>query len=351
MCDVQLTLDEWHADAESTAKGYYHSLQKLDRWAGEYGMAPLVANSIDELAAMHPDHRRVGWYFIDQTRRWKWGTMKKIRSALFNKYERLPGMTEADMPTSTVQFTWRMDGLLQRLGDVSEQARVMRKTLVKDLILLLHSDFDRARGERRVEMAQVNLAVHAYTQAGFRANEIFGQTVGEMKAGIHVGDKDVMDHLVFSGMNQTKENRFSKTAVPCAWKALHAPLRTGEWVLRALAERARVSRQEDSDFLFADVQGKQWTMTWLWKEHVMPALVRLKSEGLGGLTNQDLSKYGSNSFRRTWTTMAQAGPEVVTPDLMDRQARWGHKKRTTLKMSSLYADPVMNEILKATWWL
>ena len=352
MCDMQLTLNEWHKDAETTARGYYYAIQKLERWGKEFGMQQkMVADSMEELGSMNADHRRVGWYFVDQTRRYKHGTMKKIRAALCNKYLRMPGMDEHWIPTSTFQFRCRMDGLLQRLGDSAEQDKVFRKQLLSDLVALMISNYRRARGERRVEMAQVNLALHAYIQAGFRANEIFRQQMGKFRNGFVFGVDGVRDHISFTGAVQTKENRYYTTTVLCSYAAKRAPLCAGRWARVVVHERERVGRVSADEYVFATPQGQPWTMTWLWNEHIAPALHQLQTEGLGGLAGQDLSRYGSNSFRRTWNTMAAALPGPVSPDLRDRQARWRFSRRRAQAMSSLYADPDVDELLLATYWL
>ena len=44
---------------------------------------------------------------------------------------------------------------------------------------------------------------------------------------------------------------------------------------------------------------------------------------IGGLgASEDLSRYGSNSSRRTWNTMAGKHPHPVSVDLRERQGRW-----------------------------
>jgi hypothetical protein len=348
---MQLTLDEWHKDAETTAKGYYYAIQKLERWGREFGMARMVAGSAQQLDEMDVDHRRVGWYFVDQTRRYKWGTMKKVRSALYNKYQRMPGMTEQSIPTSTFRFTCRMDGLLQRLGDDVKQDKVMRKKLVQDLVVWLKGCYQRARGERRVEMAQVNLAVHAYIQAGLRANEIFRQQMGKMRAGFSFGVDGTRDHLVFTGSVQTKENRYRSTEILCCSRAKTSPLRTGRWARVVVLERQRVGRASGDEYVFATPQGQPWTMAWLWSTHVLPALEQLQREGNGGLAGQDLSRYGSNSFRRTWNTLTAALPNQVPKDLRERQARWRYAHWRGQEMASLYAEPDIDDLLLATYWV
>jgi hypothetical protein len=76
---------------------------------------------------------------------------------------------------------------------------------------------------------------------------------------------------------------------------------------------------------------------------------QLQRELAGGLENVDLDSYGSNSFRRTWNTMAGQHPDPVSIDLRERQARWRTAVRRSQQMSSLYFDPRPNELLLATY--
>jgi hypothetical protein len=93
-------------------------------------------------------------------------------------------------------------------------------------------------------------------------------------------------------------------------------------------------------------------MGWLWDTHILPRLEQLKGELAGGLEGVNLEKYGTNSFRRTWNTLAGQHPDPVSVDLRERQARWRSAGRTRNQaMASLYFDPRPNELLLATYWL
>jgi hypothetical protein len=353
--EVQMTLDEYHKDSASYSQNCMYVLNKMKRWGDEFEVPTMLARNKEELRTMHSDHRQLGWYAVDQTRTVKWGTAKKHRSAAFNYYERMPGLKAEDIPTSTTRFTHRMNGLLQRKGNESKQDKVFTELLLEDMVKQLSSQYDRARGERKVELAQVNLAFHMYTQAGLRANEAFEMTVGQLKGSFCFGEEaarqKIRPHFKITCKKQTKENRFSGTEVLCSYEAKRAPLASGHWAEVVVMELERVQRAHKDNRVFATVQGKEWTMGWLWYEYIDPALQALKEEQLGGLEKADLDAYGTNSFRRTWNTLAGQHPNPVSKDLRERQARWRHAKRQSEEMASLYFDPRPQELLIATYWL
>jgi hypothetical protein len=82
-------------------------------------------------------------------------------------------------------------------------------------------------------------------------------------------------------------------------------------------------------------------------------LEQLQKEQLGGLAMKDLTLYGSNTFRRTWATLAAEGPDEVSEDLRERQARWRKRSRARKPglMVRLYRDPRPRELKLATYWL
>ena len=74
----------------------------------------------------------------------------------------------------------------------------------------------------------------------------------------------------------------------------------------------------------------------------------------GGLERTDLGAFGSNSFRRSWLTLARSHPDsVFSEDLRERQGRWKKEARGYVlgRMVSLYFDSEMRELLLATYWL
>ena len=363
LCDVQLTLDEFHYDSQSGADGNYTTLLKMSRWGRDMDVPVMVAHSAEDLQHMHHDHRQLGWYCVDQTTTLggrkeaaKWETMKKHRSAVFNFYER-SGVPKHRAPTATIRFTHRMNGLLQRLGNDSAQAKVFDRTCIRDLTSLLRSDYQRARGERKVTLALANLAFHAHLQAGLRAGELWEQRVGGLMSSLVIGDTarrmKIRPHLRLTLKRQTKGDRFKTATVPCAYQAKRAPLCTGLWTRVAVAELRRVGRGHDDDLVFTRPDGAPWTMSQFWHEQVMPRLVQLKEAKEGGLERTDLDAFGSNSFRRSWLTLARSHPDSVSEDLCERQGRWKKEVRGHVlgRMVSLYFDPEMRELLLATYWL
>jgi hypothetical protein len=200
LLDVQTTLDEYHYDSASYAEGCMYTLRKMSRWGRDMGVPGMVAHDRETLQAMPKDHRHLSWYFTDITKSVEWGTAKKHRSAVFNYYERM-GVPEAEIPTASFRFTHRMNGLLQRKGLNERQAKVFSDVLLEDMTRLLQSDYMRSRGEERVELAQVNLAWHAYNQTGARANELYEQKVGMLEGSFCFGEvakrKRIRPHLKF----------------------------------------------------------------------------------------------------------------------------------------------------------
>ena len=117
-----------------------------------------------------------------------------MRSSLWNYYRRLPGLPEHQIPTSTHHFTHRMNGLQQRLGSDSSQDKVFHTRLLDDMLTLMESDYQRAVGERRVELALSVLAMHLHCAAGLRPNEAFSERVLRFANSFVVGrDAAVME--------------------------------------------------------------------------------------------------------------------------------------------------------------
>ena len=91
-------------------------------------------------------------------------------------------------------------------------------------------------------------------------------------------------------------------------------------------------------------------MTYFWRLHVLPRMKRLKQNLRGEFEDEDLSDWGSNSFRRSWDTLAHKNDLPI--DLIERQGRWRTKQRrrnrVSQRMTSLYCDPFPEELLRAT---
>ena len=360
LCEVRATIDEFMADSTSYAKGCLYTLRKISRWGDSYGVPAMVGHSRRDLERMPADHRQLRWYMVDQTRTSTWETAKKHRGTVFNFYERM-GVAEHEIPTNTVRFRHFQNGHKQRKGESTRQDAVFSDAALKAITDLLSSNHARAKrdglGEGRVRTAQVALVFHAYTQAGCRANELFEQEVGHLKSSLVVGadaaSAEIMPHLKFRATLQTKENRFAATEVWCCYAAKRAPLKAGFWAETVLAELARVGRDGDNDLVFADPDGTRWKMGRVWSESILPLLEQLKREGLGGLGQTDLSSFNTNSFRRTWNTLAGQHPDPVSEDLRERQGRWRSRSRSRVlgRMVSLYFAPRPQELLLATYWL
>lgn len=362
--DRMVTIDEFHKDSSGTANNLYN-LRQIARWGIKYGVKMLAGNAA-ELHQMPPDHRMLSWFFVDKARGGiKFQTVKRIRASTWNYYQRMEGVTSADIPTSSHRFTHRFDGLAQRLGNVSVQARVFPTRLLNDLLDLLESDWKRARGERKVELALVLAAVTVYFTAGFRANEIFSETVLRLNSSFVLGTEaqklGVRPHLYLMASAQTKEERHEPTEVPISFTTCPpCRLRPGKWLLVALHLLDTVGRGpaalDETMFLFANAFNVPWTMKWLWGEHIAPRLRQLHTEGLGGLLqNEDLTRYGTNSFRRTYNTMAASNPNPVSKSLLNKQCRWRKKQRKRQmlgqEMAELYFEPDIGEVLRATYYL
>ena len=363
LCDAQVTIDEFHMDSKSYSRNSQYALRKITRWGRDYAVPLMLAHDLKELEDMGPDHRQLSWYAVDQSRPPERGgvtheTSKKHRGHVWNYYAAMGA--PAGGPTSTGRFKGRMNGLRQRLGtEEGTQATVFSDVLIADLVHHFRSLYVDAEGEQKLLMAQVNLAFHAYTQVGARANELFEQEVGMLEKSFCFGEKakkkGLLPHLEFRATLQTKENRFSKTDILCAFQAMHAPLKTGFWALLVVQHLKKANRAKSKDKVWAHSDGKQWKMGWFWDEHVLPAMRWLQENDAGGLEGEDLEDYGTNSFRRTWRTLA--GDTLHTPevseDLCERQGRWRTRGRGRVlgRMVSVYYAPRRNQLLMATYWL
>jgi hypothetical protein len=316
----------------------------------------MIAHGREDLDRMPADHRHLRWYLADLTIKTTWDTAKGHRSSLYNYYERM-GCAESDIPTSSFRFRHFMNGMLQRKGISTRQDQVFTQRAIVAMTRLLRYDYQRAEGWRRVHMAMVNLAFHAYLQVGARANELFEQRLGLMVDAFCFRDQakrvGLRPHLRFRASIQTKEERFATTDLLCCYQAKHTPLKSGLWAEVVVAELQREGIIDAERLVFADRAGKAWKMGTFWHEEVIPRMEQLKREKLGGLEMDDLTAYGTNSFRRSWDTLTAAHPDPVSEDLRERQARWRKKSRARKPglMVRLYADPRPRELLLATYWM
>ena len=354
--DVRITLDEYMSDSASYANGCRYKLGKASRWGRDMGIPAMVAHGKRDLSKMPTDHRHLRWYLADLTRNVTWDTAKGHRAAIYNYYERM-GVSLEQIPTNTHRFRHFMNGMLQRKGINTTQAKVFTRRTIAAMASLMHSEYDRAEGWRRVRLAIVNLTFHAYTQVGARANELFEQPLGLLVdsfcfRGV-AARAGVRPHLKFRASLQTKEERFATTDLLCCYQAKHTPLKTGMWAEVVVAELARLGYVDRERLIFAERDGTPFQMGRFWKEEMLTRLGQLKAEKLGGLEADDLSEYGTNTFRRTWDTLCAALPDKVEEDLRERQARWRKKSRAKKPglMVRLYTDPRPSELLLATYWL
>jgi hypothetical protein len=168
---------------------------------------------------------------------------------------------------------------------------------------------------------------------------------------------------------QTKEERFESTEVPvsfytCAESVEMAghganPLCAGKWVVTALMELERVGRgptHAPKSLLFANPAGTRWTMSGFWKSFVLKHLQRCREEEWGGLdATDDVKDWGTNSFRRTWNTMASKRPHHVDEETRDKHGRWRKRQmkrqRINQGMSALYNEQDDQEKTRATFFL
>ena len=354
--DVRVTLDEFISDSASYANGCRYTLGKTSRWGRDMGVPVMIAHGAHDLARMPEDHRQLRWYLADLTRNTTWDTAKGHRAAIYNYYERM-GVPVEDIPTSSYRFRHFMNGMLQRKGISTTQDRVFTRSTIVAMTRLMRSEYLRAEGWRRVHLAIVNLTFHAYMQVGARANELFEQKLGMLVDSFCFREvaerKKLRPHLRFRASLQTKEERFAITDILCCYQAKHTPLKTGLWAEILVVELKRVGIIDKDRLVFSDRNGKAWRMGIFWREEMVPRLEQLQKEQLGGLEGDDLSKYGSNSFRRTWDTLTAELPDPVSEDLRERQARWRQKGRARKPglMVRLYCDPRPSELLLPTYWL
>lgn len=365
--DRILTCDEFAKDAPSTALKYLGVLRAVARWGLEHGL-PVLAGSAEELERMPDDHRQLGWYMVARSmgpRAVQFQSLRAMRSAIWNYYGRMPGVEGQRGPTASPAFAHRFDGLLQRMGCESKQDRVWPTRLLRSFLCLIASDYARAEGDRRVELALATFAMHLYFQAGFRANEAFYERTLTAAQGI-VGRQQaaavgVAPHFRWFCSTQTKTERHAQVQVWVAQEtAGDCPLSAGKWLRTALQELDAVGRGpragDPSLWVFADVRNKRWSMGWFWATHVEPRLRQLQREGHGDLVlESDFDRIGSNSPRRTWNSMAAKHPDPVSADLRERHGRWREKEKRRQRgpsaMTALYEDPDLEQRLRATTFL
>jgi hypothetical protein len=358
--DRVVTIDQLQFESASGSNTNRANLARMVRWGEDFGVPAMLATSLLHLNGMPQDHRHLSWYWAHRSfQGLKFETHKRERGSVRNYYDRLPGMagrTETEFPTNTTAMMHRFGGLEQRLGNDPTQDRVVPTRLLADLLALLEADWQRARGERALELVLVNAAVHVLFQGGFRANEPLQVSVRDLERGVVKGAerRGLPDHFWIKCPLQTKENRVSTAVVPLSYHTVEGcPLMAGVWVERGL-EAVRAAGRSRKGRFFADEQGQGWKSAWLWAEHIRPRLEQLQREGAVG-EEVDLCRFGSNSPRRTWDTMAQAEPDKVAEDLIERQGRWRQKQkrrnRVSVAMVRHYAEPGLKERPNATHFL
>ena len=354
--DMRTTLDEFISDSESYANGCRYTLGKVCRFGRDMGIPTMIAHHHSGLDRIPRDHRWLRWYLADLTRVTTWDTAKGHRAAIYNYYERM-GVPVDQIPTNTHRFRHFMNGMLQRKGISMNQDQVFSRLAVGAMVRLLRSDYERAEGWRRVELAIVNLAFHGHLQVGARANELFSQELGMLMDSFcfrgMAQRKGLRPHFKFRATIQTKEERFATTELLCCYQTKHAPLKSGLWAEIVVAELKRNGITDRDRLVFASKAGVAFKMNNFWEKEILPRLEQLKREKLGGMEGEDLTKYGTNSFRRTWNTLAGDGPDPVSEDLRERQARWRKRSRARRPglMVRLYRDPNPQELLLASYWL
>jgi hypothetical protein len=354
--DRVVTLDQFHYESERGADTNRLNLARIQRWGDENGIPVMFAKCATELEHMNKDHRQLSWYWASRSfMDLHYNTHKRERGSVRNYYDRMQGtedFLETQFPTNTPAMTHRFGGLEQRLGSESKKAKTFSTGLLVELLKLMDSDYERARGSFRSEMLIVITAVLVFFHGGFRANEPL------FLSGKHMRDCMVLDaglrglpaHFIVVCPQQTKENRVSETKVPiCYDTADGCPLRAGYWVSQAL-DMVRWAGREEDDFFFLLPTGERLVSTYLWSTHLYPKLAQLQREGLIG-AQTDIFEFNFNSFRRTWTTMGHAEPDSVPALLLDAHARWRLKERENIPMNQLYANPSLKEKLRATHYL
>ena len=363
LCSVRAQLDEMLSESSSYATSCMYALRRATRFGDEYDIPVMVAHGPEELVRMNKQfgavgHEQIRWWLADRTRSVGWDTSKKERSALFNYY-RAMGWDLDHIPTSTPNFTSFMNGMLQWKGASTTQCAIFRDVLIEDMCALIRGEFKRARGAQKLHLARVQLAWHAYMQTGARANELFEQKLGPMVDSFCFGEearrKRIRPHLRFDATLQTKENRFSATSLWCCATTMRDLLASGPCAVLLVQQLTNNGITDRESLVFADTDGTRWQMGTFWRREVLPRLERLQAERLGGLEKVDLTLFGSNSFRRSWTTLASShrGGGVVDEHLRDRQGRWRTKSRTRClgKMVNVYNDAQPEDLLLATYWL
>jgi hypothetical protein len=260
--------------------------------------------------------------------------------------------------------------MAQRLGRDVEQKEVFSGKLLKDLVRRLAARWSAAapRSHERMKYALVNAAFHLYAQAGLRANEGFYCIIKKVSDSFVVGsdatDKEVRPHLEVGCSTQTKEQRYKTTKVVVAAETYgDCPLATGKWMAQALKEltwagRGPIHEDYKNKFIFTTLpypEGVQWTMGYFWT-FVLDELKAAKTERTGGLgSRDDLTKYGGNSFRRTWNTMAAKEPNAVPKALRDRHGRWrgqqADRQPVQNEMTELYDAADVDMRTRPTYFL
>ena len=360
--DRIVTCDIFHQDSVSGAQTNFRNLRQIARWGRDMGVPNMIPATVEELAAQPVEQRQFLWFMADKAA-WgaKFDTVRRFRSSLWNYFDRMEGLPSKAIPTASKTYTRALDGLMQRLGVSETQDKVFPTVLLTDLVHLMQTDYERARGPRQLELCLANLALHVYFQLGLRANEPFYETLGGLAEGLVVGaEADTTGEYVQIHCSiQTKEQRYTTTVVLGSYDTVEGcPLGVGYWVEETLEQHARrgLTPTRHGDRLLWQKDGKAWTMGWFWATHVLPRLQQLQREEMGGLgPESDLDQFGSNSPRRTWNTMAALHPNPVSEDLRERQGRWRAKQKRRQRvrqgMASLYMEPTIKERLRATYYL
>jgi integrase len=360
---MTVQLDQWRSNAPGTVKNYSYAVRRLERWGKMTGLPhKMVELDASKRVGLPEDHVWLSAALVEMCGSFQYA--KSMRAATWNAYMGA-GVSQQEIPTGQWQFTCRASGAERRLGNTNTPDAVLRPSQLKALCDLFELEYQNAQTRvDKLEAARHGCIFTICTQAGLRANEPLGMTLGEVEAHTCFGrvarDMEEREHfwitIKVDGESTTKTEKTKASMVPVAAKAMKAPLNSGRWIKRLMHELRAVDGPDQSLLLWCDQEGRRWK-NWF-QDIVVPRLALLAVRKVAGLDAVDLDDYGPNTCRRTWATLAAStayGAPRVDPDLIDRQARWRDAMSTAQKvgkaMRNHYADPAVADLLLATFHL
>lgn len=331
MCEliVGAQCAEMHAVTVGTQSGYVSAVKKADNFFDLFGVPVLpmhgeVTSIGLEMFMQH--HSRVGGT-RSSGRGLAASTLEGVRAGVayaFRQHDRQPPFSAR---------VWQ--GLRQRIGTSTVQAWSMTMSVVKELLVLLEMEYQRARAAGvegvMLEVAESQLLVSFMFFGGLRGNEPMMLQIDDLRGRSGTGVQStfsggaVREYVLLVFKWATKTNRFGvETELPLS-AVTSSGIPVGAFCARCVTLWQKRGRTTGPAFLSSSGRA---VLTWGgangWcRSRLQPRIAVLKAAGHPDLGGLDASEVNYNTFRRGFDTHAQ--DSGVHPVLIEAHQKWRAK--------------------------